>query len=157
MYLEWSNVDLKRGVLRVQSNRRYGFKVKDSEQRDVPIPADLRLRLEAYRAKHPQDRLVTGTETDSPNTKMLRTLKRVVRRAGLNCGECHSCESTKECDGWYLHKFRATAITTLLQSGMDLRTVMKFSGHSDLAAVLRYLRPAHDEAIQAHISKVKWM
>jgi hypothetical protein len=40
---------------------------------------------------------------------------------------------------------------------MDLRTVMKFSGHSDLASVMRYLAPAEDEAIKAQVNAVKWM
>jgi hypothetical protein len=40
---------------------------------------------------------------------------------------------------------------------MDLRTVMKLSGHSDLASVMRYLAPAGDVAIRAHISTVSFM
>jgi hypothetical protein len=40
---------------------------------------------------------------------------------------------------------------------MDLRTVMKLSGHSDLESVMRYLSPAADEAIKKHVSNVKWI
>jgi integrase len=40
---------------------------------------------------------------------------------------------------------------------MDLRTVMKLSGHSDLASVMRYLSPAADAAIKAHIDGLEWM
>jgi hypothetical protein len=40
---------------------------------------------------------------------------------------------------------------------MDLRTVMKFSGHSDLDSVMRYLSPAADAAIKAHVDGVEWM
>ena len=85
------------------------------------------------------------------------SLKRLVKAAGLNCGLCGGCKKRKECERWWLHKFRATCITRLLQSGMDLRTVMKFSGHSDLESLMRYLSPAADAAIKAHIDKVEWM
>jgi integrase len=157
VYLYWNNIDLKNGVLRVRSKPELGFKIKDYEERDIPIPADLLARLRAYRAKHPKIRFVTGTKTDQPNKKLLRTLKRLVNAAGLNCGQCPGCIEHNECSQWWLHKFRSTCITQLLRSGMDLRTVMKFSGHSDLESVMRYLSPAGDEAIKAHVNSVKWM
>jgi integrase len=157
VYLSWSNIDLKNGVLRVRSKPELGFNIKDHEERDIPIPADLLERLKVYKAKHPKIRFVTGTKTDRPNKKLLRTLKRLVNAAGLNCGQCQGCIEHNECSQWWLHKFRSTCITKLLRSGMDLRTVMKFSGHSDLESVMRYLSPARDEAIQAHVNAVKWM
>lgn len=47
--------------------------------------------------------------------------------------------------------------TRLLQSGMDLRTAMRFSGRSDLGSVMRYLSPASDATLKAHIDGMKWM
>lgn len=157
VYLEWSNTDLRRGVLRVRANPKYGFKVKDCEERELPIPDSLRERMKCYRSDHPKQLLVTGTRTDQPNTKLLRSLKRAVHHAELNCGRCDACKERNECERWFLHKFRATYITTLLRSGMDLRTVMKLSGHSDLESVMRYLSPAGDAAVRKHVSKIKWM
>jgi integrase len=157
VYLLWNNIDLRGGVLRVRSKPEFGFKIKDREERDIPIPAGLVRRLKTYRAKHPQLHFVTGTKTDRPNMKLLRTLKRSVNEAGLNCGHCRGCVEHHQCAHWWLHKFRSTCITRLLRSGMDLRTVMKFSGHSDLASVMRYLAPAEDAAIKAHVNAVKWM
>ena len=159
MFLEWSSVDCSRNVVRVRSNSRFKFKVKDHEQRDLPIPPELVERLMAYKEKHPGRRLVMGTKSDRPNHKLLRTLKRLVHRFDLDCKVCDGCKRTKEpeCEQWFLHKFRATYITTLLRSGMDLRTVMKFSGHSDLKSVMRYLRPAEDEMVQEHIKNIRWM
>lgn len=159
VYLYWDNINLKTGVLQVRSKLSLGFKIKDSEERDIPIPADLLERMNAYREAHPDDTFVTGTKADKPNGKLLRTLKRRVNAAGLNCGRCEGCQREKEpeCEHWWLHKFRSTCITRLLQSGMDLRTVMKFSGHSDLASVMRYLAPAEDEVIKAQVNAVVWM
>lgn len=156
MYLEWANVDLNRGVLRVRANPRFGFKVKDSEQRDVPIPGDLLERMSKWRAKHPHDRLVAGTKTDTPNTHLLRTLKRLVNKAKLNCGSCRGCVEYKECSHWFLHKFRATYITRLLREGLDLRTVMRLSGHSDMESVMRYLSPADNKEVKEKVDAIKW-
>lgn len=158
-YLYWSNLDLVRGILEVRSKPEYDFKIKDSEERDIPIPSDLLKRLRAYRAAHPHEKLVTGTASDKPNEKLLRALKRAVNAAGLACGQCQGCkrENEPECERWFLHKFRATCLTRLLQAGMDLRTVMKFSGHSDLESVMRYLTPAEDDQIKAKLEQVQFM
>lgn len=156
VYMEWGQLDLTTGMLRVQSNAKYGFKVKDCEERDIPIPDSLLQRLRAYRLKHPKEMLVTGTVTGKPNRKLLRTLKRLVRAAGLHCGQCAACTSRGECKRWFLHKFRATYITALLRGGMDLRTVMTLSGHSDLESVMRYLRPAEGAAVKAKVNSIRW-
>jgi integrase len=157
VYLTWDNIDFATGALKVRSKPEFDFKIKDKEERDIPIPSDLLARLKTYRQNHPDGRLVSGTDKDKPNRKLLRTLKHLVKLAGLNCKHCVSCKAREECERWWLHKFRATCITRLLQSGMDLRTVMKFSGHSDLASVMRYLSPAADAAIRAHVDGVEWM
>jgi hypothetical protein len=43
-----------------------------------------------------------------------------------------------------------------LRNGVDARTVMAFTGHEDLATVLRYLAPAGDQPMQAKVSKIAW-
>jgi site-specific recombinase XerD len=78
-----------------------------------------------------------------------------VYAAGLNCGTCDGCKSDlHECHHWWLHKFRSTYITKLLRGGVDLRTVMSLSGHSDLASVMRYLRPAEGHSLMAKVNAV---
>ncbi len=156
IHLTWQSLDFERRVLRVRSNPEYGFKVKDKEQRDVPIAADLLTRLQECK-KEAGGKLVLGTKTDKPNTKLLRQLKQAAKWAGVNCGHCNTCIERGECEHWFLHKFRATFITKLLRSGMDLRTVMKLSGHSDLESVMRYLSPASDAAVQNHMAAMTWM
>jgi integrase len=161
-YLEWRNVNLNSGILSVRGNPRYDFKVKDSEQRDIPMPKSLVRWLRSYREARPQDLLVCPTVTGLPNTKHLRLLKSAAFRAGLNCNSCPTCVEKNECERWFLHKFRATAITMWLRpkemggAGLDLRTVMKLSGHADLASVMRYLSPASDEAVRKGVDAVTW-
>jgi integrase len=160
MHLEWRSINWNARTLRVQSNAHWGFKVKDAEQRNLPLQQDMLKRLHTYRESHSKHKLVFGKrggQDDAPDGHLLRRLKLLVRRAGLNCEQCVPCTGKRrECEHWYLHKFRATYITTLLRSGLDIRTVMQLSGHSDLDSVMRYLRPAEGPAVQAAVNAIQW-
>lgn len=156
-HLEFSDINLATRVLRVQGKPRYGFKVKDSEQRDVAIPDELLAELKQWQQAHEGRSLVLGTKTDAPDGHLLRYLKRVARQNGLNCGRCHGCKGrNKECSEWTLHRLRRTYCTRLLRSGIDVRTVQALAGHADLASTLRYLAPASGEELRAKLNKVEW-
>jgi integrase len=156
MYLQWADIDLKRRTLLVRSKPELGFRIKDREERSIPLGDGLVEMLTAYKADNPGRTFVIGTSTDSPPTKLLRTLKRIAHAAGLNCGVCTSCTERNECEAWFLHKFRATFVTTMLRSGLDLRSVMQLSGHSDIESVMRYLRPAEGDELRARVNAVRW-
>lgn len=157
MHAEWSDVDVAEKVFRVSSKPHYDFHVKDSEERDIPIPDDLLRELCAWRKKHPKSNLLLATSGGKPNEKLLRTLKRLAKTAGLNCGSCEGCKGNpSECREWTLHQFRRTFCTTLLRSGLDLRTVQSYMGHADLASTMRYLRPASTAESQAMINAIQW-
>lgn len=157
-HLTWTSVDLESKVLRVRSNPKWQFKVKDYEQRDLPIPADLINALRARKRAKPNTTLVVGTARDHPNRKLLRLLKRIVKKEKLGCGRCEGCQPGHiGCSGWELHKFRRTFATRALQApGMDLRTVQMLMGHKDIQSTMRYLRPAESKSLQDLMSKVKW-
>lgn len=157
MHLEWLDIHHRDRVLRVSSKPRYGFRVKDSEERDVPVPNDLLEELDKWHKSHPKSALVVGTKHGNPNTKLLRTLKRLAKVARLNCGHCEGCKAkARECQQWTLHKFRRTYCTTLLRSGVDLRTVQAYMGHADISSTMRYLRPASSAEAQAKINAIRW-
>lgn len=156
VYLESRDVDKHAQVLRVRSKPAYGHRVKDAEERDIPIPDDLAAELASWNEDHAGP-LVTGTKRNKPNGHLLRILKRLAKQEKLNCGECAGCRSELgECQEWTLHKFRRTYCTSLLRSGMDLRTVQAFMGHADLASTMRYLRPAGSKEVQARLNAVQW-
>lgn len=157
MYAEWTDLDWQGSAFRVQGKKFWGFKVKDSEQREIPVPAELLERLKAWRKEHPRTRLIVGTASGRANTKLLRSLKRLAKRAGLSCGKCDGCTgNVQECQEWTLHKLRRTYLTTLLRNGFDLKTVQHFAGHSDLASTMRYLRPAAGKETQQRINAIQW-
>lgn len=68
--------------------------------------------------------------------------RRVVKAAGLNPDEV------------LRHTFRHTAITHLVQAGVDLPTVQKVSGHKTLAMVARYAH-ANGEHIDAAMDNLE--
>jgi integrase len=68
--------------------------------------------------------------------------RRVVKAAGLNPNEI------------LRHTFRHTAITHLVQAGVDLPTVQKVSGHKTLAMVVRYAH-ANGEHIDAAMDNLE--
>lgn len=156
MHLEYSDFSIAAMTLKVQSKPRWGFKVKDAEQREVPVPQPLMDRIVAFKEQQPGP-LLFGVSGDKTDGHLLRKLKRLVNKAGLNCGTCSGCQNKPSaCERWFLHKFRSTYITTLLRNGVDLRTAMSLSGHSDLESVMRYLRPAEGSAIQQSVNAIQW-
>ena len=158
-HAEWADIDWTQNVYRVQGKTRadYTFAVKDSEQREVPIPASLIERLKSWRDAHPKTRLIIGNDEDKPEGHLLRKLKTLARKAGLNCGRCEGCQrkgALAECEQWALHEFRRTYCTAVLRSGADLATVQRLMGHSELSSTLRYLRPAATTAVQDRINQI---
>lgn len=159
MHLEYSDLNRVQGTLKIQSKSRWKFEVKDAEEREIPIAETLLKRIAAYRKHHDGKTLIFGAKGgsfDIPDGHLLRRLKVLARDAGLNCESCTACVERRECERWYLHKFRATYITTLLRNGLDLRTVMKLSGHSDLASIERYIRPAEGKEVQDKVNAIKF-
>jgi integrase len=156
MHLEFRDINWTDKTLRVQSKEQWGFLPKTWEQREIPIPDDLISELADWQKAREGQALVLGTKNRKPNTKLLRTLKRMVHRAGLNCGRCSGCREINECQEFTLHRLRRTYLTTLLRNGIDLRTVHAYAGHKDLASTMRYLRPATGSEAQARLNAVEW-
>jgi integrase len=106
-HLTWDVVDLFHGFLLIQDqrkvkvNRRGGkveeitFRTKTRRDRKLPIPIEKTLlaKLRRYREEHPHDRFLFPTRQGNPDPANLKKLHRVIREAGLNCGQCEACVS----------------------------------------------------------------
>jgi integrase len=116
--------------------------------------------LKAWKQEHPDQNLIVANTKGNPNTKLLVMIKRLARRANIECGWCPNClakvKGERGCEEFELHKFRRTCITTWLRSKIDPRTVMAYAGHADLETTLRYLRPAAAQERIAEVSEIKW-
>jgi integrase len=154
-YGEWPDVDFDKSIWKVRFkskgsypwNLELEWKSKDSEERDIPIPAALLAELKAHRLKFPKSRFVFGTKSDRPDIKLLKALKSDWRQAGLNCGRCPKCVQKNECSKAKLKTFRATYMTTML-SHVNSRDVQLLAGHSRLETTERYLKPAGMSVLQ---------
>jgi integrase len=146
MYATWRNVDFKGKVIAVRSKPEMGFRIKDKEERSVPVPDSL-IQALIERRKQSSSILIFPGKGGRPNGHFLRTLQKLAFRAGLNCGECitktgKSCAAHPVCGEWGLHKFRKTFATMHSEAGVSPRTIQRWLGHSDLATTLRYLAAA---------------
>jgi len=144
MYCTWFEVNLTRGVVTVRYKPEFGFSPKAYKGREVPIPDKLVQSLK--RRKVAVDTaacaLLFPTSGCRPKLDFLDACKAIAKRAKLNAEQ------------FYLHKFRATFATWALWSGVDLRTVQQWMGHSDLESTLRYLKPNRGAAVRDKVNTI---
>lgn len=142
MYTLWKNIDFIGGVVSVRSRPEMSFRIKDKEERSVPVPDSLIASMVA-RKKHSTSVLVFPGTNGKPNGHFLRMLQLLAFRTGLNCGESvtkggKSCMNHPVCGAWGLHKFRKTFATMHNEAGVSPRTIQRWLGHSDLATKLTF-------------------
>jgi len=125
MYAHWSDVDFVDGIYKVTAHQPR-FTPKDYEEREIPLPAHLGAALRERR-REVESQLIFPTPSGKPDGHMLRKLKALAKRAGL--------DPTK----FGLHVFRKTFATLLHRAGVDARTIQQRLGHSDLETTLLYL------------------
>lgn len=127
-------------VFRIQNHNETNFRTKTGKSRVVPIEKSLYEKLLRWKEQNPGKKLIFGTKNDKPDTHFLEVCKETARRAGLNCGECEGClGKSKECEHWYLHKFRDTFGTWSVRAGVDLRTVQGWMGHYSIQQTEKYI------------------
>jgi integrase/recombinase XerD len=126
MFATWDDIDFEDGIFTVHEHLEYGFKPKDSEEREIPLHDGLVAMLRDRKATSTTD-LIFPTAQGKPNYHFLRVIKALAKRAGMR----------QEDAG--LHKFRKSYATLQHRAGVDARTIQKRLGHSDLATTLAYL------------------
>jgi len=140
----WTDVNFSAGVVRVTHKPDRGWTPKQYKERSMPLDPKLAEELKAWRTKTADKNcnLLFPTSGCKPKLDFLKCVKAVAERAGLDPDDC------------WLHKFRATFATTCLRGGLDLATVQKYMGHSDLASTMRYLKPAGDAESQTKFGRL---
>lgn len=136
-WLEWS--DILGGMIHIRP-KPPNFIPKTHEERRLPLPQQLQSLFNQM--PHRPGTLVFPTAKGTPDRHLLRHLKRLARKAGMD-------ESK-----WSLHGFRRTFATTCLRAGMDVRTVMMLMGHSDIESTLRYWKPVEVEQLRSRIGDI---
>jgi integrase len=117
--IRWEHVDLARRIIHVPKAK--------AGARDQPITAELADYLAELRAMAPGATwLFPAASASGHKISIEKPFRRVVAAAGLNPKEVTR------------HTLRHSVITHLVQSGVDLPTVQRISGHKTLAMVARY-------------------
>jgi integrase/recombinase XerD len=146
MHCEWSWIDFEQKTATVRENKRTGFKPKAYKGRLIPLSPSLMSLLKTWKEKSDSTcGLVFPTTGCKPKQNFLDEVKAIAERAGLDKKD------------FYLHKFRATRATRLLQGGMDIRSVMRVLGHSDMESALRYQGAQQNDVLQKQVSQLDAM
>ena len=159
-YLTWRDLDFRTQAVRVTRKPLYGFKPKNKEEREVPVPAALIAALKKYKGtkKLLPDALVFPNEKGRPDKRHEFKLKRVAFHAKMNCGQCVSkhgnkCSEGPYCSKFFLHKFRHTFATRNLQDHVcDIKTLQNWMGHKDLASTMVYLKAVRNKDVIARVN-----
>lgn len=159
-YLTWRDIDFRTQVIRVTRKPFYGFKPKNKEEREVPVPASLIAAVKKYKAskKANADGLVFPNESGRPDKRHEFKLKRIAFHAKMNCGQCVSkhgnkCSEGPYCSNFFLHKFRHTFATRNLQDHVcDIKTLQNWMGHKDLASTMVYLKAVRNKDVMARVN-----
>lgn len=151
--LTWEDVNWKAGTLSVRPKPEFEFVPKSYEERSVPIPSALLESLRVRWKKHQDSTLIFPTPPhpkrknyggDKPDAHLLELGKEIAYRAGLNCKRCKTqqgkCSDGPFCQKFYLHKWRHTFATQMLQSGIDIKTLQTLLGHKNIATTEKYLK-----------------
>jgi integrase/recombinase XerD len=161
MCCTWRDVDFRNRVVRVTAKPRWGFKPKNKDEREVPVPGSLLAELKAHQerqgGKANPNNLLFPNQTGNPDKQHETRLKRIAYKAGLNCGRCltrggHKCAEGEFCGNWFLHRFRHTFATRNLQDHVcDIRTLQQWLGHKDLASTMVYLKAVRSKDVTARV------
>ncbi len=131
--LRWSDVDLKKKVLIVQSHEK--FRAKSGKRRIVPLSKYVLSVLEGLAGEEKTEEyeyvFAVGGQKISERW-LTRKFKRYVRRLGLN-------------NKLHFHSLRHSFATWLMQDGASIYEVQKLLGHSSIRTTEIYSHLASEE------------
>ena len=145
MHATYSDIDHDRRIIKVKDKPQYRFRIRDAEEREVPLPQSLLASLRTRQLANPGIQLIFPSANGSPDGHRLRFIKQLQLRAGLNCGNCVSDDGKQRCDVHPTcsranqHKARKTFATQLSATQMSLQTIRQLLGHSSLETTQKYL------------------
>jgi integrase len=146
-FLAWYDIDFRNSLARVTAKPVWKFSPKNYEERAVPLPQALIEQLQRFKAEREATAadLVFPNTVGNPDTLHIEIIKKVARRAKLNCGQCvsehgYKCAEGPFCERIFLHKFRHTFATQHLRDGIDIRTLQTWMGHRSIKSTMVYLK-----------------
>jgi len=154
-FAQWDDLKIIEGKPHYRVQAKAGFTTKNHTKRDIQINQELVDLLDAHRKTVDGSEWIFPNRDGRPDGHFLRKFKKIVFKAGLNCGKCKttrsegrytkvnvvkSCATYSEaCEKHYLHRLRKTRATFWHEHGVSLRTIQVWLGHADLSTTQKYL------------------
>lgn len=139
-WLQWVDLDLQNGFLRVRSGRG-GHRTKSGDGRWVPLTARLREALRDHAARY---RMRTYNGTRSPwvfhHEFAFKKVTAGDRMANMKRGFANAAERAGLPEEFRKHDLRHRRVTTWLSADRSPAKVQKAMGHSDLKTTLGYYK-----------------
>jgi integrase len=132
----WRDINFVEGIFTIREHPEFGFKPKDAEDREVPLHDSLLTALRERLLTTKGD-LIFPNSQGKPDGHLLRKLKVLARRAGLDPEDC------------ILHKFRKSYATLQHKAGVDAVTIQHRLGHSDLKTTLLYIQEEEPRSVRS--------
>ena len=144
-HVRWENINFERKTISVRADAKRGWAPKKGKERTfAALEAMNVLKTWKARANNSCD-LIFPTSGCKPKLNFLDDCKAIAKRAGLDP------------ENFWLHKFRATRATFLLQQRMPLTNVMAILGHTDLKSAMRYQGAQNNDVILAQLEQMPSM
>jgi integrase/recombinase XerD len=126
-HAECTDINFTEKTIQTRSKPKWEFTTKDHEQRIIPV-SDSLLEMLKQHCVTLDGPLLFPTRNEMPDDHLNRILMRIAKRAGIKV-------PVKPC-----HAFRTYYATSLLRNGVDIYTVQRMLGHSDIETTQGYLR-----------------
>jgi integrase len=136
--LTWGAIDLARGLLHINAATS-----KSGQSRDIPMTADARRVLEEWKEQQAQPEPTEHVFTLADGSR----LKSIGRKTWLELMKAASITNFR------FHDLRHDFASRLVMAGVDLYSVSKLLGHSDIAMTQRYAHLTPDY-LRAAVSKL---
>ena len=127
--LQWSDIDWENNLIHLDGER-----TKTKGSRTLPLRADVKELLLRFKDERRKNVFPCHRGQGDPRTLQLH-FNRIVKRAELNPRPT-------------LHALRHTFATMLLRTGLDIYSVQKLMGHTQLKTTTRYLAPADSTTVR---------
>ncbi len=111
------------------------WQTKNGKVRRIPLTETIATLLAGRPRIHPW--VFTNARTEKPYTTIRKVFERALDRAGITTGDVT------------VHTLRHTALSRMIEHGLDDYTVMSISGHSSTRMLERYTHPTLERRIAA--------
>ena len=152
-HAEWA--DLDGSNLNLSDKPRFGFRLKDKENRTIPLSPKLLARLKARKTRQEREAKTAGQDAptlifpnslNNPDLALDARIQKVVERAKAKGFDWNPKSEVT------MHKFRKNYATFMHRHGCEVTTVAELLGHSDTKTTQLYI--ATDTSKAREVSKI---